>query len=140
MRDVGVRGILAETQPVLVGVGAQLGARNLEQRPDDGAGARPDPGETRRPGAANQPQQEGLGLIVEAVADGDRPGVERRRRAGQKRVARRARRHPRSSGRSPRASAAHVAAPDHDRQAEPSRQLAAEELVGIRLARRAADD
>ena len=60
-------------QPVLGRVGAQVGAGDLEQRPDHavrraaGCPARP-----ARPGAANQPQQERLGLIVEAVADGDR--------------------------------------------------------------------
>ena len=69
-------------------VGAQLGPRNVEQRPDDGSGSWPHAGETRRPGAPNQPQQERLRLVLETVADGDRRGLERGRRPGQKRVAR----------------------------------------------------
>ena len=130
--DVGVRGILPETQAVLPGVGAQLGARDLEQRPDDDAGARPDPGQTGRPRTANQPQQEGFRLILETVADGDGPGVERCGRVVQKAVARGARRVLDRAPALPR-HAAHVAAPDDDRQAERSRQLPAEELVGVRL-------
>ena len=71
---------------------AQIGARDVEERPDHAARARQDAGEAARTGAAQQPQQERFGLVVEAVADRDRVGREPIGRLLEKRVAKRARR------------------------------------------------
>ena len=126
---------------------AHVGARRLDERPHDDAGARVHAAQAARPCAAQQPQQEGFGLIVFRVRDGDRGRAEARRRTIEKRVARRVRRVFDRSARVAR-ERRDIDALDVDRQLQPGREIAAELRVGIGIGaaqlmvqmRRAGDD
>ena len=102
--------------------GAQLLPAAAEQRPDDGAVARMHAGETARAGAARQPQQDRLRLIVAGVAERDDVGAGGDARPLEERVARRRAPRPRLDRRSRAARAAHVLAIDEKGQAERRRE------------------
>ena len=71
--------------------------RHAEQRPDDVALARIHRGEPARAGAAHQPQQKRLGLIVARVAERDDVGAEMLRARARRTRGAPCARHPRSS-------------------------------------------
>ena len=109
--------------PPLVEIRAELVAAAVEQRADDGAPARVHGRQAARPGAAQQPQQKRLGLIVARVADGHDVRVEMRTRPLEEGVARGVRRvleraalafarAPRTSSRSTRTGRPSVPASD----------------------------
>jgi hypothetical protein len=54
---------------------AEVGARDIKQRANEGASARIDAAEPGQSGASNQLQEKRLCLVVSRVADGDPAGV-----------------------------------------------------------------
>ena len=102
----------------------------MQQRPHDAAGARPDPGEAVRAGAADQAHQQGLGLVVPVVSRSDAVGPHPRGGAAEERVALPVagilQRDAAAPGRPRDVHALHV-----DRECERCGQLAAELLVSV---------
>ncbi len=72
---IGVRLVLAPGETALREVREHLAARDREQRAQQVAAREPHAGETGRTAAAQQPQQQRLGLVVPGVRDGDRHGA-----------------------------------------------------------------
>ena len=85
---VAVRFVLYVLDTAFGEIGLQVGAPALEQRPDDAAVARMHRREPFRAGAAQQPQQKRLRLIVARMAHGHGVRVEVRERAIEKLVTR----------------------------------------------------
>ena len=73
---IRVGGVFPECEAAGRDIRAQLGARDVEERPDDPSRTRQDAGEAARTGAAQQAQQERFGLVVAAVSDRDPVGRE----------------------------------------------------------------
>ena len=74
--QVGVRRILAERELPLGEIAPQLGPADRQQRPDQDPDAGAHAGQPGRAGAADQPQQHRLGLVVDGVAQRDPAGVQ----------------------------------------------------------------
>ncbi len=125
MDELGVRRVLAERQPPLAQMREHVLARRLEQRPHDVAAAQAHPREAGRPGPAQQPQQQRLGLIVPRVGDRDRDGRLFLAHAAQERVALAPRRLLEAAP-VPLGAGAHVGGADPDRHAEAGAQRCAE--------------
>jgi hypothetical protein len=85
-----------------------------------------------RPGAAQQAQQEGFGLVVLRVPEGDHRGAALRARLVETTRSARCARRLRASAASRRASAADVAAAREERHAQRLRQPLHEPLVVVR--------
>ncbi len=104
--DVAVRFVLDVRRAARVEIRAQRVAAAVEQRPDDRAAPRRHRREAARAGAAKEPQQERLGLIVARVPERDDVGAEPATRARSKNAWRAARAAASIDRRSRRARAA----------------------------------
>jgi hypothetical protein len=112
-----VHRIVPDRQAARGGVGVDRAALEREQRPHEPTALGRDRREPRRPGAAQKPQQHGLGLIARGVADHHARQAELVGERGQRGVARVA------GGGLERAAANHRHAPDHRRGALPARPV-----------------
>ena len=122
---IGVRLVLAPGETALREVREHLAARDREQRAQQVAAREPHAGETGRTAAAQQPQQQRLGLVVPGVRDGDRHGALVVLDPAQEGVALAARRLLEAALLGARALA-DAAAPGAQRHAERGAQLVAE--------------
>jgi hypothetical protein len=131
--DVGVGLVFAPRNAVGAQVLEHVGAGGVDERTDDLSDARPDAAEAARTGAAEQPKEKRLRLIVARVADGDAIRVETCRGSLEKRVADGTRRRldRRSFFPRPRGDVGRF---DLDRHAERGGRSAAERLVRLRRA------
>jgi len=108
--------------------GPQLGARTIDQRPDDDTVSRMHRSETTSSGSADEPQEERFRLVVPGVADGDDVGLVGRDGATEKVVAHHVGSRLEGTVRS-RRGRADVDTLEHERQASRSSDLPAELLV-----------
>ena len=147
IRQIAVRGVLAERQVPRREILAKVRAAQLDQRTDHASRARADAREPTRGRAAHQPQQERLRLVVARVRDRDRNRTQTIRGTFEKRVSRPPRGVLDRSFLAER-ERADVSALDLDRDVERGGKAGAEPLVlvGVRAAqlmiqvRRARDD
>ena len=84
---VTIRLVLHDLDTVGREVGEHRGATDVEQGPDDPASPHRDPCEPTGPGPLKDPHENGLGLIVGGVAEGDALGPKRSGDLAQRRVA-----------------------------------------------------
>ena len=129
--QVGVGRVLAERDPAVREIAAELGPADFQQRPHQGPGPRPHPREPGRPGAADETEQHRLRLVVDGVPQRHPAGPQLGRRPREEGVAHvmagaldRDAARPRHVG--------HRHRLDEAGHAEPAREVPAEALVLVR--------
>ena len=132
-RQIGIRRVLAKRDMPLAQKIAHVRARRLDERPHNDASARMHAAQAARPCAAQQTEEERLGLVVPRVGDGDR--LSRRGARPRARKTRNARCAPRvrSRHRSRVQAAATSTRSMSIGISSPAGKVATEPLVGIRI-------